>query len=436
MKKCISFILTIFICLNFILTTYSFTYIVKATETQEIEVKEEKQYDEQEVISDYNKLYGIEPLENKQITLNQNIKSNTKTIKNLAVFIKFNDSDINVQNHIDDTKCINNAETIFNSDELFEMDTVKGKINVPSFKKYFEMQSYKKLSIITEIFPKVNGNIVAYKDPHPIGYYLKYSDENTIGYKDKNESLKRETELVNNAVKYVAKQIEDEGITGNDIDSGNDGIVDAISFFVEGQNNLPSSIAWQDLLWSHKLDNTGITEKILEKTVVGYNLIYVEDYTTVASVFSLDKGNYGTIIHEFGHTLGYMDLYRYGASANRPVGFYDIMGNSVGSNPQNFLTYFISDYHIDTNWHTPLPIINKTTNNITLYKPEFQNDSEMRAIKIQQNKESKEYFIIEYHEKQNTYDTYSADMSGIIIYRVNDNNKYLGNTSRWRSWRK
>ena len=60
----------------------------------------------------------------------------------------------------------------------------------------------------------------------------------------------------------------------------------------------------------------------------------------------------------------------------------------------------------------------------------------MRAIKIQQNKESKEYFIIEYHEKQNTYDEYSADMSGIIVYRVNDNNKYLGNTSRWRSWRK
>lgn len=428
MKKCVSFLLTIFICLNFILTTYSYTYFVEAAETQEIKTNEDIQYDEQEIISDYNKLYGIEPLQTKQITLNQN----TKSITNIAVFIKFSDSDGKVQNHIDDPKCIENAETILNSDELFEMDTVKGKIKVPSFKKYYETQSYGKLSITTKIFPKVGKTIVAYKDIHPIGYYLKYSDTNTIGYQNKDEALKRETELVNNAVKNVATQIDNEGITGADIDSGNDGIVDAISFFVEGQNDLPSSITWQDLLWSHKLDNAGITEKILGKTVKGYNLIYADDYTETASVFSLDRGTYGTIIHEFGHTLGYRDLYRYGALENRPVGFYDIMANSIGSNPQNLLTYFISDYNTDTNWHKPLPIINKTTNNITLYKPEFKDDNEMRAIKIEQNKDSDEYFIIEYHEKQNTYDTYSADKSGIIVYRVNEQYKYYGNTSRWR----
>ena len=97
MKKCISFLLTIFICFNFILTTYSYTYFVQAAEEQKIETKEDIQKDEQEIISDYNKIYGIEPLQTKQISLNQEAKS----IKNIAVLIKFNDSDVNVHNHID-----------------------------------------------------------------------------------------------------------------------------------------------------------------------------------------------------------------------------------------------------------------------------------------------------------------------------------------------
>jgi len=85
-------------------------------------------------------------------------------------------------------------------------------------------------------------------------------------------------------------------------------------------------------------------------------------------LFSFNRGTYGTIIHEFGHTLGYMDLYRFAPSKGNPVGFFDIMGSTIGSNPQDFLTYFISEYHGETNWHKPLPIIEKTTKNITAAK--------------------------------------------------------------------
>lgn len=388
MKKYISFLLAILICFQFVFTTYSFSLEV----------------------------------DNTQIVANT---ANSKKIKYLAVFIKFSDN--TSLKHIDDLECVANAQKIFNSEDGFDMDTINGMIKVPSFKKYYEMQSYGKLSITTEIFPKVNGNIVSYTDSHPIGYYLKYNDNNPIGYKNAQESLQRETQLINGAVKFIAKQVEAAGITESEIDFENNGIVDAISFFVEGQTDLPSSIAWGDLLWSHKLDNTGITETILGKRVVPYNLIYVSDYTQSAGVFSLNRGTYGTIIHEFGHTLGYMDLYRHDTA--QPVGFYDIMGSTVGSNPQNLLTYYISDYRAETNWHKPLPVISKTTNNITLTKPEFKDDNEMRAIKVQQYEGSQEYFIIEYHEKQNTYDSYCADSSGIIVYRVNDKNKYNGNTS-------
>ena len=356
-------------------------------------------------------------------------KNTAKSIKQLAVFIKFSDSDANVVHHLDDKESVSNAYSFFNSSQPILMDTVKGKIEVPSFKTYYERESYGNLSITTEIFPKINNEVVSYMDSHPIGYYLKYSENNPIGYKNKTQSLQRETELVNQAILAISKMVQQSGITQQELDVDQDGIVDAITFIIEGQKNLPSSIAFNDLLWSHKLDNTDIRHTILDKKVSSYTLLYAEDYTEAAGLFSMNRGTYGTIIHEFGHMLGFKDLYRYGKTDAKPVGFYDIMGDTIGSNPQSFLTYFTSEYHGNMNWHTPLPVITKTTKEITLYKPKFKDKSEQRAIKIEVGGNKKEYFIVEYHDKLNTYDSYSADASGIIIYRVNDTYKFSGNGS-------
>jgi len=349
----------------------------------------------------------------ESLAFNTTQKSTTRNIKNIAVFIEFSDSDTNVVNHLDDEQSVNNANLIYNSDTLFLMDSVKGIISVPSFKKYFERESYGKLSITTEIFPKVDGKVVSYQDTHPIGYYLKQNEGNPIGYKDKNEGANREKELINNAVRYIKNQVVASGITASDLDTDGDNKIDAISFIIEGQKKLPSSIAWGDILWSHESSNTGITEQILGKDVNAYTLLRADDYTEVASLFSLNHGGYGTIIHEFGHVLGFRDLYRYGNSNSKPVGFYDIMGNAIGSNPQSFLTYFTSEFSSAIRWHNPIPVINKSTENITLFKPNFIDANEKRAIKIQIPGITNEYFIVEYHEKLNTYESYSADLMKI-----------------------
>lgn len=401
MRKCISIILTIFICFNFISVAAGLTYEVKGIESQ-----------------------------SAQTSLGQETRASRREIKNIAVFIKFSGN--KEANHIDDPECVQNAEKIFNSNDLFDMESVNGTIKVPSFKKYYETQSYGNLSIETKIFPKVNGNVTSYVAPNSIYYYLKYNADNPDGYKNDDEKRTRERELVQGAIDHVKTQIEQSGINASELDTSNDGKVDAISFFVEGEHLDTSkhTISWSDLLWAHKSDDKNIGRDILGKSVEAYNLIYVSDYKESVGTFSLNRGTYGTIIHEFGHTLGYMDLYRHGGSNNNPVGFYDVMGEVVGSNPQNFLTYFITDYRPDTNWHSPLETITKTTKSITLNKPEFKDRNEKRAIKIVPNSGSKEYFIVEYHEKQNTYDTHRADESGIIVYRVNDNNKFHGNVSR------
>lgn len=409
-------VICLFICVFTIFITQN---SINAYDGQK-ELKIGTMYDNKINGESFNSPYRIQTNNNSRTMLST--KATNKSIKYLAVFVKFSDSDTNVKKHLDDKECVENAEKIFNS-EYFEMDTEKGKILVPSFKKYYEMQSYGKLSIETEIFPKKDGEVVTYQDKNPIGYYLKYSDKNPLGYKNETELVNRETELVNNAVAYIANQVSAAGITAEELDSGNDGIVDAISFFIEGNE----IVSWNDLLWSHMKNNEAVSETILGKRVQLYNIIYTYDYTKDKGVFSLNKGTYGTIIHEFGHTLGFLDLYRFSPAKGTPVGFYDIMGTTIGSNPQNFLTYFISEYYQETNWHTKLPIVNKTTRNVTLNKPEFVDPNEKRAIKVQFDEGDKEYFIIEYHEKQNTYDTSSADESGIIVYRVNENNKFLGN---------
>ena len=373
----------------------------------------------------YSNAYKIEetPYQTRNVVSNSSTRSTKRSMKYLAIFVKFSDSDTKLTYHLDDEQCVENAKKILNSD-YFEMDTVKGKISVPSFKKYYETQSYGNLLIETEIFPRKDGKVVSYEDKHPIGYYLKYSSTNLIGYKNAEEAQNRETELVNNAVSHVSSQIASARITEQDIDSNNDDIVDAISFFVEG--NEP--VAWGDLLWSHMKDNKGVTATIMGKEIGPYNMIYTQyNYTEPAGVFSLNRGTYGTIIHEFGHTLGYVDLYRFAPNKGVPVGFYDIMGVTVGSNPQNFLTYFVSEYYRENNWHAKLPVVNQTTKNITLNKPQFIDPNEKRAIKLQIDEGNKEYFVIEYHEKQITYDTSSADESGLIVYRVNENNKFSGN---------
>ena len=187
---------------NKIMLICLFIYIYTAFATQ----NSIKAYDVQNITT-YNTPYRIQTNNNSRTKLNA--KATKKSIKNLAVFVKFSDSNTNVMNHLDDEQCVENAEKIFNS-EYFEMDTVKGKILVPSFKKYYEMQSYGNLSIETEIFPKKDGKVVTYEDKNPIGYYLRYSDKNPIGYK--NESYVNENKFSNDClVKFSGIYVDDDG---------------------------------------------------------------------------------------------------------------------------------------------------------------------------------------------------------------------------------
>lgn len=338
-----------------------------------------------------------------------------RNIRNIAVFIEFSDSDQYVDRHLDDEESVANANIVYNSEELFEMKIKDGTTKVPSFKRFYKEQSYGNLIIDTDIYPKVDGKVVSYKDSHPYAYYLASTSSNTLGYSNYDERSSRENELIDNALKGIKEELENTYSNGDILDSDNNGYIDAISFIIEIPNT--GGIGYGDLLWSHMSTASNVSTELMGKKISSYNLIAATCYTDIAGLFSLNQGGYGTLLHEFGHTLGFSDLYTNYASLTAPVGFLDLMGNYPSSNPPGFLTYFISDYRNYNNWHDPLDVITSTMKDITLERPRYNDPSEKRAVIIKGGSKN-EFFVVEYISKRDTYENYTVDKSGIIVYRI------------------
>lgn len=337
-------------------------------------------------------------------------------ITNIGILIKFADSDTRNTLHIDDADSLANAEKLLNADQPIAMQTSAGEISVPSIKKYYETQSYGQLSIVTKFF--------VYQDAQPMDYYLPKSDTNPNGY-DTNNKLSRETELANHAIAAISTQVTDQGLTLTDLDSDNDGKIDAVTLFIENATNVP--VPTDSIFWPHaRTNNSDITAQILNHDISAYCLIYHDGDITKYGTFALDTSGYGTVAHELGHILGFQDLYRSHTSEGKPVGIYDIMGQTTSSNPQNFLVYFTSEYRQSTNWHNSLPVITQSTSNLTVVAPQFIDPNEQRAIILQPNTTKNEYFIVEYYAPHDAREGFAGQDQGIIVYRVNKDYASIG----------
>ncbi|MDO4473074.1 MAG: hypothetical protein Q4B75_00250 [Eubacteriales bacterium] len=384
-------------------------------------------------LPDYTEMYGLEPAlptdGTKMIGLDRQMfgaRQMQQTFQYIAVFIEFPDME---DYHLDTQDCVANAEKYFNASEGTATAVNGSGVTVPvtSLKNYIEKYSYGKCSVDVSIFPEnENGNVVSYMSSHPRSYYLEYDAENnTDGYQGITQQNQREMELINEVVAGVKGQILSQ-YDISQLDMNRDGIMDAISFFVESEEQGAAPIAWSDLLWSHKLSGAGIS--VVDGLLVDtYNLINCYDYTQRGGMFSSIRPAYGTIIHEYIHTLGFPDLYRYYASGE-PVGLYDLMATTDKITPQGLLTYMISE-HNSVGWHNALNEITSSTEGITLKKAEYTDPSESCAIKIRSPLNENEFFVVEYFSaRENTYVT--PDRNGLIVYRVNneyeDNGNQLG----------
>ncbi|MGL5378866.1 immunoglobulin-like domain-containing protein [Clostridium sp.] len=371
-------------------------------------------------LPNYNELYGEEIVDNEpQVILNTKEKS-VQELSYISVFIEFPDQ---TTISLDDKNSLAIADKVMNSGGS-QISIGNKIIPIISLKDYLNKASYGKLNLTASFFPKdINNEVKSYISSKPRSYYVKKSSTNPNGYSTTADQRTRERELINEAMAAIKDSVE-ASLSPESIDSGNDGIIDAISFFVESPLS-SSDVAWGDLLWSHKTNGYSSTT-IHGKRLDSYNLISVKDPKSPGGPFSYsestgtlwaNRASYGVIHHEYMHTLGLPDLYR-GNGNGQPIGFYDLMADTSGYIPQEVLSILQRDW---LRWGEAIEkVVSKKT--ITLERPKYARENEKTSIKVYSPLKSDEYFVIEFYEKPVDNPTLQVGRSdGLIIYRVNSN---------------
>ena len=286
-------------------------------------------------------------------------------------------------------------------------------INGPSINHYYKEVSYNNLEINTTHYPicELNSNL-SYQDPHPRSYYQIYNAiTNPDGYiacpdwqgssiYDCNEidstlwSSYREQTLLKNAIEFIENEVSDSLI----VDSDEDGYVDNVTFLVNG-----SPDGWAELLWPHRSSLYLYDVNINDALVDGYNL-------------NLASGGYfnaSVLCHEFGHSLGAPDLYRYFDTGNNvtPIGQWDIMGwnTSFPQYPSAWTKYryfhWIECPLIEASGVYELNPISMQEDNCFLIRSPFSET---------------QHFVVEYRRNEGMYDSYlPGNSNGMLVYRIN-----------------
>lgn len=293
-------------------------------------------------------------------------------INNLVIFIKFKDGE-NLKGSL------SHYTGIFNGTN--------------SVRSFYKEVSYNKLELNSHFFPTNENNSVtlAYEDYHDRDFYRPYhSTNNTIGYKNSNESTQRRSALLKNALEYIKDEVSPTLL----IDKDNNQMIDNISFVVQGQAD-----GWSDLLWPHT-------------SVISNFSVFINGAKANVYTFQFENTSVNTFCHEMFHMLGGPDLYHYSSDDLNPVGPWDIMANGSGH-----MGAYLKFQYSDSTWIENIPEI-KESGRYTLYPI---SRSENNAYKFYaKDVLSNEYFVLEYrNNKENGLDK-SLPKSGLLIYRIND----------------
>ena len=313
---------------------------------------------------------------------------------------------------------INNINIFIRFSDEPEFSTARSVYDQPfnnpsgsSLLNYYLELSYENLEVNTTHYPLSNMNTnLSYQDENPRSYYQIYhSITNPDGYFEcppwdntvENNcseidstlwSSYREQTLLKNAIEFIENEIPEQ----LDVDANDDGYVDNVTFLVYG-----SPDGWAELLWPHRSSLRLFDAYINNALVDGYNI-------------NLSSGGYfnaSVLCHEFGHSLGAPDLYRYFNNNMTPMGSWDLMASNT-TTPQYMSAWMQYRY---TNW-IDCPFI-ETGGVYELY-PLASGINNCYQIKSPHS--NTEHFILEYRTNQGTYDSnIPGNSDGILIYRVN-----------------
>lgn len=180
--------------------------------------------------------------------------------------------------------------------------------------------------------------------------------------------------------------------------------VDNLTIVVQGA---PTSSS--DFYYPHKSIYFG------SDTVAG---LQVGVYNVIDSMSLLDKtedgyylgSRWGVIAHEFLHSLGLPDLYRYSGDGE-PVGPWDIMAQT-----SSFLQYPLAVLRHQLGWLTMDTITEGGTYTLSC----ASKTSGTRGFRLNTPLSSTEYFVVEYRKRSATMAGYEYKLpsDGLLIYRV------------------
>jgi M6 family metalloprotease-like protein len=303
-------------------------------------------------------------------------------VQSLVVFIRFSDQS-------EFSHPLSHYENLFNA---------QGH-NVNSMYQYFWDASFQQLQVFSPIYPLPNGQlIVSYQAPQPRAYYLPFhAVTNQIGYQGETERRLREHGLLRDAIVAVRDQIPETLI----IDSDNDGNVDNVNFIIRG-----STSAWATLLWPHKWTLWTYDVRINGKRVTEYNM-NIENHLN-----NFDIGGVSVLVHEFAHSFGLPDFYRYVNRNITPVGTWCLMATNTIS-PQSMTAHAMARY---TDWVPEIPVVS-SSGTYTLQPITVSQNN--HALRIMPPNSTDEYFVVEYRSNQTGRIDSFIPNSGLIVYRVN-----------------
>lgn len=308
-----------------------------------------------------------------------NLSPNTGAVNNLVISVRFADQ-------LDMGLSVSQYSQYFNSTTGI------------SLKRYYKEVSNNLLDITSHYFPTPKNNvIIEFQDSHPRSYYSPYhAILNPIGYTPEN-MLTRDNELMKAAILSVKDQVAASGI---DFDANNDGVIDNIVVVFQGYPDV-----WGDLLWPM----TGFLEEAQIK--VG---------TMVAGTFNKQFSatmQPDVISHEYFHSLGAPDLYRYIDTSIEPVGAWDIMGITGA---QHMTTYMKWKYG---KWFDAIPEITQPGT----YTLQPVSQSPFAAYRIPSPASGTEFFVVEFRKKEGLLESRlpAGYDDGLIIYRINSD--FTGN---------
>jgi len=269
---------------------------------------------------------------------------------------------------------------------------------VQSMYQYFCDSSYGVFEVFSPMFPEPTGNVInSYQDLYSRNYYQPYHAlTNPIGYQGGDngwERATREHALLARAVNAIAELIPTSLI----LDADQDGMVDNVNFIIQGDSE-----GWSELLWPHRWS--------LFYEEVFLNGKQVWDYNFNIELFTQRRG-LGVLVHEFTHSLGVPDFYRYQYNGT-PVGYWDLM--AADTNPPQSISAFTK--YAYTQWINELPQITQA-GSYSLY-PVTTNQNN-HAFRINSPFSTTEFFVVEYRKNDTSYIDSTLPGSGLVIWRAN-----------------